>query len=157
MKNNIYLSFFIITFILFSSCKNNIVASDSQEIKEGVWDIKQTIQLKAKIEDTKKDYKLFINVNVTEDFLTNNLWLFVNTKSPSGNEQTDTIMFYVTDEKGKWFGNKSGRIIKNKFLYKSNIKFPEVGIYSFHIMHGMRETDLPKVVSVGISIENYKK
>lgn len=158
MKNSTYLRLFIsaLTLLFLFSCKNNIAISDSQEINGGIWGINQAIKLEAKLNNPQKDYNLFINVNVKDDFLTNNLWLFMSTKSPSGNVQTDTLMFYVTDEKGKWFGNKSGSIIKNKFLYKSNIKFPEVGVYTFQIKHGMRETDLPKVVSVGISIENYK-
>ena len=155
MKSNIFLSFviFALPLLVLSSCKNNIVSSDSKEIEGAVWNINQPIELKANLIDTKNNFNLFIDVNVKEDFLTNNLWLFISTKSPSGNVQTDKLMFYVTDEKGKWFGNKSGDIIKNKFLYKSNIKFPEAGIYSFQITHGMRESDLPKVVSVGISVE----
>jgi len=158
MKNNIYFSFliFILTLSLLPSCKNNIVSSDSKEIEGEVWNVNQLIELEANLIDTQNNFNLFIDINVKEDFLTNNLWLFISTKSPSGNVQNDTLMFYITDEKGKWFGNKSGDIIKNKFLYKSNIKFPEAGIYSFQINHGMRENDLPKVVSVGISVEDYK-
>jgi len=156
MKNNTLLIFFIFTLLILSSCKNNIVSSDSKEIKGEVWNINQIVKLETNIADTQKSYNLLINVDLKEDFLTNNLWLFISTKSPSGNVQNDTLIFYVTDEKGKWFGNKSGDIITNKFLYKSNIKFPELGIYSFQISHGMRENDLPKVRSVGISIEGVK-
>jgi len=44
-------------------------------------------------------------------------------KSPQGNVQSDTLLFYVTDEKGKWFGNKSGSEISINSYTKSLIKF----------------------------------
>jgi len=146
----------VLTFLLFS-CNNKITISDSEKINNDTWTIDKTIKSEVNIEDISKFYNVFININVKEDFLTNNLWLFISTKSPQGNVQSDTLLFYVTDEKGKWFGNKSGSEISNKFLYKSNIKFPKAGKYTFLISHGMRENDLPKATEVGVTIEEVLK
>ena len=147
-------SFIIIGLVFFLfSCNNKIAISDSDEIDNNIWAIDTIVKSEVNIEDISKFYNVFINVNVKEDFLTNNLWLFINTKSPIGNVQSDTLLFYITNEKGKWFGNKSGSVISNKFLYKSNIKFPKAGEYTFLISHGMREKDLPKVTEVGVTIE----
>lgn len=150
-KQNLFVIVLIALFLF--SCNNKIAISDSEKIDNEIWAINKTIKAKINIEDINKFYNVFINVNVKEVFLTSNLWLFVSTKSPSGNIQSDTLIFYVTDAKGKWFGDKSGDIIKNKFLYKPNIKFPEAGEYVFSILHGMRETDLPKATEVGITVE----
>ena len=139
--------------LFISSCDNNIVVSESKTIESGLWNTNEVIELNAEVHQIDEFYNFFIEMDIHEDFLTNNLWLFIHTQSPSGNIQSDTVMYYIADEKGKWFGDKKGEIIENKFLYKSNIRFSEVGTYKFSFLHGMREHDLPKVSKVGISIE----
>lgn len=140
-------------FMGFVSCDNNFVISESKTIESGIWDVDEVIEFRTDINQIDKFYNFFIETELNEDFLTNNLWLFIETKAPSGNLQNDTIMYYVADEKGKWFGNKHGKIIKNKFLYKSNIRFSETGTYTFKLQHGMRAYDLPKISKVGMRIE----
>jgi len=157
MKNKQFIYLFLFFTLFLFSCKSKIVISDSQKIEGEIWNIGKTVNLELEVIDVSKFYNLYINVDVKEDFLTNNLWLFISTKSPSGNVQSDTVMYYVTDEKGKWFGNKRSDIVKNKFVYKPNIKFPEQGKYLFSIYHGMREIDLPKVSIVGVTVEEELK
>ena len=155
-KQFIYLGI-LLQMLLLTSCENKIIISDSKKISNSVWNIDEAVKLELNVVDVSKFYNLYINIDVKEDFLTNNLWIFLSTSSPSGNVQNDTLIYYVTDEKGKWFGNKNGDIIKNKFLYKPNIKFSEVGTYKFTISHGMREMDLPKVEIVGVIAEETLK
>ena len=138
---------------LFTSCTGYVIYSDKSEIESGIWEIKDSIVISASISDIEKICNVYINLDIDENFLTNNLWLFISTKSPSGNIQSDSLMFYITDSKGKWFGKKRKSKISNKFLYKNHIRFPEKGSYIFSIKHGMRNKDLPKVHSVGVSIE----
>ncbi len=154
-KKNTFLFFVSLSLVslFISSCDNNIVISESKTIESGLWNVNEVIELNAEVYQIDKFYNFFVEMDIHEDFLTNNVWLFVHTQSPSGNIQSDTVMYFIADEKGKWFGDKNGEIIKNKFLYKSNIRFSEVGMYQFNFQHGMREHDLPKVFKVGISIE----
>ena len=142
-----------ILFLTISSCDNIFVIKESKTVESGIWDVKEAIEFNTEVRQIDKFYNFFIEMDIHEDFLTNNLWVFVQTQSPSGNIQSDTVMYFVADEKGKWFGDKKGEIIENKFLYKSNIRFSEEGTYQFNFQHGMREHDLPKVSKVGISIE----
>ncbi|MCF6365742.1 MAG: gliding motility lipoprotein GldH [Bacteroidales bacterium] len=140
-------------FLTLASCNNNVVISENRKVESEIWEIDEDIEFKAEITDINKFCNFYIEININEDFLTNNLWLFIRTQSPSGNTQNDTLQYYIADETGKWYGTKSGKIIKNKFLYKSNIRFPEKGIYTFNLMHGMREKDLPKISEIGIKID----
>ncbi len=140
-------------FLFLASCDKNTAITESKNLESGIWGINELVEFNVGITRIDKSYNLFIEMDIYEDFLTNNLWVFIHTQSPSGNIQSDTLMFYVADEKGEWFGNKNGETINNKFLYKSNIQFVESGIYQFSLFHGMREHDLPKVSEVGIRIE----
>ncbi len=149
---NKYLFLIILSVYLFS-CKEKIVFEKSKPISKKIWEISDTLEFETTINDTSNFYNIFIHIDAQENFLTNNIWLFVKSESPSGNILKDTVMFYLSDAQGKWFGKKQGETINNKFIYKAHIRFPEKGIYKFYLQHGMRENDLPRVSSVGISIE----
>ncbi len=140
----------------FTSCKNNTTYKSTVSIPEKTWQITDTLIFNADITNISNYYNIYFNVEAQEDYLTDNLWLIITSSSPSGNILNDTADFFLTDSKGKWYGKKHGHTINNKFLYKAYILFPEKGIYTFKIRHGMRKNDLPKVSSVGISIEKLK-
>ncbi len=158
MKNKTILfiigSLFILSFL--NSCKNNVLYKNTLKIPENIWQINDTLVFNINVPDTLNHYNIYITIKVKDNYLTNNLWLIINSKSPSGNGLRDLAEFYLTDQNGKWYGKKHKHLISNKFLYKANIRFPEKGIYTFKIQHGMRENDLPRVSSVGISIEKVK-
>ncbi len=153
MTDKLFKLFALLLILVFFSCNDNIITTKDVDIESGVWDINDTIKINAEITDISSFYNIYIKVENKESYLTNNLWLFIHSKSPFGNTQSDTTLFYLTNEKGKWFGDKKGELIRNKFLYKTKIKFPKTGTYHFLLLHGMRKSDLPEVVKIGIIIE----
>ena len=100
-----------------------------------------------------KFYNIYFDILINKNFMTDNLWLFISAKSPSGNLQSDTIMYFVADESGKWFGEENRTTVKNKFLYKLGVRFSESGEYTFVLKHGMREKDIPLIESIGLTLE----
>ncbi len=150
---NLILPFILFVVAFSGSCKENSVFEDKSEISKSIWQIEDSLCFDAEIQNINQYYNIFLKIDVKEDFLTENLWLLIKSKSPSGNILNDTVMFFIIDKTGKWFGKKHGDVIKNKFLYKTHVLFPEKGNYRFCISHGMRKEDLPRVTSVGISIE----
>ncbi len=153
---NYKLYFILILFaivIILNSCDERTLYSENKEIISESWEIADSVIFKATISETESFCNVFIVADIKETFLTNNLWLFISVESPSGNIQNDTIMYYVADEIGKWFGKEKRTFIKNKFIYKPYIKFSEKGEYIFIIKHGMREKDLPMIKSIGITVE----
>jgi len=151
-RTNIILGTLIFTVFLYS-CKENVLYENSFLLPGNIWQINDTLKFKTKITDNKNYYNIFIHIDVKEDYLTDNIWLLIDSESPSGNMLNDTVMFFIFDQTGKQFGQKHGDNIKNKFLYKAHILFPETGTYMFFLRHGMRKSDLPRISSAGISIE----
>jgi gliding motility-associated lipoprotein GldH len=158
-KNANKLIFILLLFFVFiaKSCKDDFFYKDYVEIKSRTWEISEKAFFKVNIEKPKDLYQIFIDIDCNEDFPTNNLWLAVEVKSPSGINQRDTVMYNISDETGKWYGEKSGKTIQYKFLYKKDISFPKEGEYTFQIEHLMRENDLPSVSNIGISIARNEK
>ncbi len=143
--------FFFILFSIFLSC-NNFFYENKIEFDDNEWNKDEQLNCEFEIIQTEASYDIYINFACKEEYKTNNIWLFVEVISPSGNIQKDTIEYYITDNVGKWFGKKRSNFIENKFLYKQNIKFPEKGLYIFTLQHGMRKKDTPLAVSIGLTI-----
>jgi gliding motility-associated lipoprotein GldH len=143
----------LLLFVFLGSCDKKTVYQEKQEIETGQWEIGEVKRFQIKIKETNLNYNIYTLIDITEDFPTENLHLRVKSTSPSGNNRVDTVHYYVCDKTGKWYGKKSGSIIRNKFVYKTNVKFVEAGEYHFEYEHLMREHQLPRLRSIGLSIE----
>ncbi|HRS53829.1 MAG TPA: gliding motility lipoprotein GldH, partial [Bacteroidales bacterium] len=88
----------------------------------------------------------------TSDYGFCNLFIFLKTLYPDGNNSIDTIEFILAGPDGKWLG-KGKNIIDNKILLKTNLSFPKAGNYSFEFTQAMRENKLKGIEDIGIQIE----
>ena len=86
-----------------------------------------------------------------------NIYFFVTAVTPDGKAITDTLQYYLADEKGNWYGKGFGDIHALNLPYKSNVYFPLKGTYLFKIQHGMRIEDLKGVYDIGLRVEKIRK
>ena len=150
LKNIILIS---IIALLSISCDSNKLYESNVEIPEGIWDVENVAQFKFDIEDTKIPYNLKVNVRNTQFYMSQNLWIFIKTTSPSNKSQYDTLNCILADDKGKWMGSGMGDIWDISLPYKKSIGFPEKGQYTVEIKHGMRMEKLPMILEIGLRVE----
>jgi gliding motility-associated lipoprotein GldH len=154
---NKYLIYIVVsTIFLSASCKNISVYNANVEIPNNGWVIDSIATFKVNITDTASVHHILINVRNTVEYPNSNLYLFINTFSPTGASLRDTLECFFADNKGKWLGKGFGLIRDNLIPYKRYIRFPEEGIYEFSIQQGMRTHQLKGVKSVGLRIEKEK-
>ena len=79
--------------------------------------------------------------------------MFIETTSPNGAVMIDTVEFILTDNNGKWLGKGLGSINSLLIPYKSNIRFPYRGIYSFSLQQAMRQDVVDGLKDVGLCIQ----
>jgi gliding motility-associated lipoprotein GldH len=99
------------------------------------------------ITDKDAAYSILVYVRHTERYPYQNMWLFVEDSLRS-----DTIEFYLADDRGQWLGNKHHGFIEMPVLLESNYHYPDTGHYSLSIRHGMRDSLLRGITDVGIEI-----
>lgn len=146
--------FVVIQFVL-SSCRNKTLFNSKITFQEKGWNWSDSYKDTVQITDTINTYNIFITIDLNENYQFSNLYLFVNTILPDSSELTDTINYYLANEKGKWLGKNRFGKISNKFPYKKNVRFPFQGAYIFKIEQAMRVEPLTGVKSCGIRIESY--
>lgn len=65
---------------------------------------------------------------------------------------SDTLEFYLADDRGVWLGNGRNAIYDMPVLYEENIRFPQAGQYTYTIYQGMRTTQLIGVKDIGLEV-----
>ena len=127
------------------SCNEKTEVHDSQKFESGKWEVEIVPEFNVNITNIEKKYDLSVKLDISKQFLTQNIWLFYEVKAPDGNIQYDTTEYVLFDHMGKWQGESSGNNISYDLIYKASIGFPEKGIYTFRITQGMRENQTPLV------------
>jgi gliding motility-associated lipoprotein GldH len=121
------------------------------------WKLSDIAAFKVPITDTLNSNNVVFYIRNSSSYPFRNIFLFVTTTAPDGKIITDTLQYYLADEKGRWYGKGFGDTHELKLPYKTNVFFPIKGIYEFKIQHGMRMENLKGVYDLGLRIEKYKK
>lgn len=148
--NSLFAALLLCTMLFaFSSCKNDIVYSEFIAIPSGEWEENKLPEFAFNIADKESAYDILLYVRHTERYPYQNMWLFVR-----GNPQqySDTIEFYLADDRGRWLGDKHHGFIEMPVLLEENYHFPDTGRFYFDVQHGMRDSLLRGVTDVGIEI-----
>jgi gliding motility-associated lipoprotein GldH len=143
--------------LLFSSCNKDVLYTDSINIPSEVWSLDFIPEFKTDISDTVSVCNIFLSIRTGTSYPFRNIWLFVNTVSPSGKSITDTLQYMLADERGKWFGKGFGDIREMDLPFRTGVCFRERGTYTFRVRHGMRNENLNGVYDLGLRISNIKK
>lgn len=141
--------------LLLWSCSGDAVYSESLLVPEDGWQINDSLVYTFNIDSPEDSYNIFLEVENTEAYPYNNLWLFVQTKSPDNQEYIDTLQCFLSDEKGNWLGSTfvfSDKYVK-RLTYKSGIQFAHGGQHQIKIIQGMRNDKLPGISQLTLELQ----
>lgn len=124
-----------------------VVSFDNNE-----WNQKQKPQFEVEIDDTTAVYAFVLTVRTTTEYGFNNLWIFWNTKTPSGEKVREPFELKITNPDGTWVGKNSGTVVENQLHFR-NRKIAEKGTYTFTLEQGITEPVIGDVLDVGLSVE----
>ncbi len=140
-----------------TGCRNNVLFTDSTAFLSETWKVENVAEFDPLISDTATIQNIFFTIRTGSAYPFRNIWLFVNTVSPSGKSITDTLQYMLADGKGKWYGRGIGDVKELNLPFRNGVWFPEKGTYHFKIRHGMRVESLKGVYDLGLRIESAKK
>ena len=142
--------------LALSSCDPDRVYEKNIKIPDGIWDKDHKVSFEVFIDDTTSAHNLYVNVRNTSLYPFSNLYLFIETKAPSGHTIRDTFEVILADNRGKWLGSGLGDIWDLQQMYKKNVRFAQRGNYSFQYQQAMRMDKLPFILDTGLRIERVK-
>jgi gliding motility-associated lipoprotein GldH len=139
--------------MVLASCDRNVVFEKNVKLPDNRWSVNNIVRFTTEITDTVLPHNIYINVRNAGGYQFNNIFIFFETRTPSGKTDRDTVEITLADESGKWKGEGLGDIWDNSSLFKGNFVFPEGGEYTFSLQQAMRFDPLLQIMDVGIRIE----
>lgn len=123
--------------LLICSCNAKQVFHDTVSFDNNQWKKDSIATFTFDIADTSTTYDIVFSVTNKDDYPYANLYLFNDVIFPSKHYTRDTIEFILAAQDGEWLGTgMSG--YTNDFQYKTNVRFPEKGTYTFTFEQAMR-------------------
>lgn len=138
--------------ILLASCSKSPFYEKSYSFKNGVWNLNEKPYFKVAIEDTTKSYNFTLTLRVATSYAYNNIWFYLNSKTPSGLKAREPFELKITYPDGRWIGKKTGSIVETQIYFKSR-KFAEKGDYTFVLEQAVIQENLKDVLDVVFSVE----
>lgn len=143
----------ILSMAALSSCNRNIYYSDQKDIDSDGWHMSHHERFTVEVDDTLSLFNFFVDVRNKTNYGYANTFLFINTTFPDGSIAHDTLECPLADLEGRWYGKRTGRHVDNRYYLRKYVSFPVKGTYTFDILHGMRDTTLVGISSIGLRIE----
>lgn len=141
--------------VLFASCGEQPMFEKSYSFKGNQWmqDVKPAF--KVNINDTTKAYDFIITFRVTTDYAYNNVWFYLNTKTPDGLRAREPFEMRITNDNGTWIGKKTGTVVETQLAFNRR-KLPKKGDYYFTLEQGITMNSLDEVLDIGLIVDEAK-
>jgi gliding motility-associated lipoprotein GldH len=141
---------------MLASCRKKTEYEEFVAVPD-VWNNRNLLHFNVNITDTVTSDNVFISVRHSGKYEFSNLYLFVTARSPNGSVKRDTVEIVLADAHGKWMGKGAASVFTRYYPYKTNIRFPVPGIYTFTIEQAMWIRDLKNISHIGMMIEKAGK
>ena len=142
-------------FLLLQGCDKHVYYTDEHDVDETGWNMNDAAVFDVDVDDTLQVFDFFIDVRNSVHFPKANVFFFINTTFPDGSVAYDTLECPLADVEGHWYGRRTGRYVDSRYVFRRHVIFPRTGLYRFEILHGMRDTNVVGLKSVGLRIERF--
>lgn len=146
----------LLTVSLLCGCTQGVYYSEFKDVSPLAWDKDSAVVFTFSVTDTVQPYDVLLHVRHSDNYPYQNMWLFLTTTSPDSVVRSDTIEFYLADERGSWLGNGRNGHVSMPVLYEERYQFADTGTYSLAVRHGMRTSQLRGVSQIGMEIQESK-
>jgi len=136
-----------------SACQDSPVFENYIDIPNHEWNKEYIARFEVEITDSIQLHNISVNIRNTGKYPYSNLWLFIKQIDPEGNMNEEKFECRLASDTGEWYGSGFGNIFDLQVLYKPAILYTKPGLYTFEMVQGMRDENLPGIVNIGLKID----
>lgn len=153
-RSILFLTLFV--FIVLSGCETVQLYEQNTSYPDHQWSSKQANTYKCTIVDTTTLYNIYFVIRHHNAYHYKNIWIELNTKSPSGIITKEAANLNLADDEKGWLGTGMDDIYDQRIPITSQPIKLEKGVYEFTLQHTMREDPLQNILATGIRVEKVK-
>jgi gliding motility-associated lipoprotein GldH len=146
---------FIILGSFFTSCGEQPYYEKVYSFDNNVWSQKVKPRFEVDIKDISKPYNFIVTIRTTTDYKYSNLWMYMNTITPSKEKGREPFQMLITNPDGTWTGIKTGTVVENSLYFKKR-KLPKKGKYVFILEQGITESVIDEILDIDLRVEEAK-
>lgn len=145
-------SLFLGLCIILFSCKEDSFYTKSYTFSNNTWEQDVKPVFKVDIQDTSILYDFVVTIRTTTDYAYNNLWVFLDTKPPHGQQVREPYEIKTTFPDGNWIGKKTGTIVEHELIFKRR-KVPYKGVYCFTFEQAITQKTVDEVLDISMEVK----
>lgn len=153
MKRYFFLVLSSYLLLLLAGCDKNVYYAAERDVDERGWNMNDAVTFDVPIDDTLDVYNFFFDLRNSVNYDKANAFFFISTTFPDGSTAYDTLECPLANVQGQWLGRRTGRYVDNRYYFRKHVIFPRTGTYTVTVAHGMRDTNVVGLKSVGIRVE----
>jgi gliding motility-associated lipoprotein GldH len=138
-----------------SSCGNTPTYEKSYVFEKNEWKQNVKPSFTVDIQDITKEYNFILTVRTTTEYKFSNMWIYMNTTTPSGEKGREPFELVITNADGSWAGIKTGTIVETSLKFKKR-KLPTKGKYVFVLEQGITQSKIDEILDVTLLVEESK-
>ena len=142
----------MVALLMLAGCMPASVYEKSHVFKNNVWKQQVKPEFNVDIKDTSKAYSFVFTLRTTTEYKFSNLWVYLNTTTPTGEKAREPYEIKVTNAEGSWLGKKTGTVVETSISFK-NRKLPQKGRYHFVLEQGITERFVDEVLDISLLVE----
>lgn len=146
--------FIILSALLIISCNENRIYEEHQgDFPNYGWKKSKVVTFKPQIQDTDQKYNISLAFRHISGFPYRSLHLNVDRLSPSGETQSKNYVLQVVSKQNEYISDCAGDFCDLEVLVSENVKFEDIGTYTYNISHLMDKDLLSNVIEIGLVID----
>lgn len=146
--------FIIITIAFLSACNSGVYYQKKIELPNANWAYGDTLAFQFSISDTMEIYNLYLDIEHSDAFSTQNVYMKLYTLFPDGKRLSKQKSFDLFDQQGKPAGACSGGNCQLHTMLQEKAFFNSPGTYEITLEQYTRENPLPGIHAIGLTIES---
>lgn len=136
------------------ACGPDYIYQRTQDVpNSGHWAYQDTLNFQFTITDTVSRYNFYLDIEHSDTFAFQNIYLNLYTRFPDGHRLTKLRSFDIFDTQGAAVGDCSGERCTLRMVLQENAFFRETGDYVLTAGQNTRRNPLPGVYSVALALE----
>lgn len=154
---NSYKNFTLLLFSLLAACQPKPLLNETINLAGEQWTYADTLNFQLNLQDTALRYDIFIDLQHSPDYPTQNLYTRIYTLFPNGERPRQLVSLELADKAGQWYGRCGGKWCKLSIPIQQGALFDQAGAYTFTLEQYTRIDPLPGLKQVGMRIQPSKK
>ena len=151
------LSIFLFLVLMVSACGPDYIFEKKDTFGPKGWPYADSLFYSVSITDTLRIYNLYLDVDHTDDYAYQNMYIRIHTTFPDQQKLTERVSINLAAKNGVWNGQCSGKNCQLRVNIQQGAFFNQPGDYTFMVEQFMRHDTLSGITGIAFSIEDTGK